>query len=192
MRAHMNHPPNPRMQRTPSAPLMRKPLGVREVVHAHRSLGLSVCVALLSAACEQHRLPCVYEVPEGFRGWVLIEHDTPECAAVSVDDGKRIYRIPPSGRLCVRDSIEYNKFAKDEYYFVGATRIPILVATPGHDGLIRGQGVGGPGGHTFDHFFVGTDQELHAQPLWKLFEHAEGASRPPRLTRACSGRLRRR
>jgi uncharacterized protein DUF6843 len=173
---------NPRLPRMRFArlrsPLSRKTLGGRRVLGAGPPREILLCVALLSAACEQHRVPCVYEVPEGFSGWVLIEHDKPGCPAVAIEGGKRIYRIPSSGRLCVRDSIEYNKFAKDEYYFVGAARTPIAVAYPGHEGLIRGEGVGGPGGHTFDHFFVGTEQALEAQPIWKLFD-AQDATRPP-------------
>jgi len=172
--------PNPRLQRTPlRAPLSRKPLGVRKFVRVSRSMTLATCVALLNTACEKNRLPCVYEIPEGFKGWVLIEHGKPECPPVPVEAGKRIYRVPSSGRLCVRDSIEYEKFAKDEYYFVGAARIAIPVAHSGHDGLVRGEGVGGPEGHTFDHFFVGTERELEAQPFTKLFEHAQASTQPP-------------
>jgi hypothetical protein len=124
-------------------------------------------------------MPCVFEVPEGFRGWILVEHDRPGCPPTPVENGKRVYRIPASGRLCVGDSIDYDSFAKDEFYFVGSSRTPIPEESPGHEGLLRAGGVGGPGNRTFEHYFVGTEEELKAQPLLKAFEQLQTETRPP-------------
>src|SRR5689334_8945304 len=173
--------PNMRVQRTrsspsaPHSPLTRRPLGGRrQLSGAMPGLGLLLCLVLLGSSCTRHRMPSVFEVPEGFRGWVLIEHDRPGCPATPVENQKRIYRIPASGRMCVRDSLEYGKFAKDEYYFVGSSRVPIPEESPGHEGLVRAGGVGGPGSRIFEHFFVGTEQELKRQPLMKLYDQVQG------------------
>jgi hypothetical protein len=49
-----------------------------------------------------------------------------------VEGGKRVFRIPASRRLRVRDSIDYGAFAKDEFYFMGEYRSPIPEQRPGH------------------------------------------------------------
>jgi len=168
--------PNPRMQRTPSAPLMRKPLGGRKALHRRY---VALLVASFLACTEQRRTPCVYEIPEQFRGWLLIEFAPAGCPPIPVENGKRVFRFPPSGRLCLSGSEEYG-VAKDEFYFVGTTTRVVPQSAPGGNGLLWGGGNGSVGSRTFEHFFVGSEQEMAKQPLPELLNHlASETPRPP-------------
>ena len=146
-----------------------------------KRFGLIAVFAGFGIGCwERHRTPCVYEVPDGFRGWILIESGRKECPTIQTENGKHIFKIPASGRLCVSDSLEAG-VAKDEFYFVGRQRTLISDDTSGEEGLprVRGGGVGGPGSRTFLHYFVGTEEELKQQPLMELFERVRTESGPP-------------
>ena len=122
-------------------------------------LGL-LCVTLLSA-CWQRRTACVYELPAGFSGWVLIEFERPDAPPVSKKDGKLIFRIGSDGRLATSSSPEFG-VATDEYYFVGTERTKIPMTGWGGGGLVWGGSNGSTqsGGktlHVFQNFFVGTE-----------------------------------
>ena len=130
-----------------------------------------ICIALLSA-CWQRRTACVYEVPEGFSGWVLIEFERPEAPPIPKKDGKLIFRIGSDGRLATSSSPEFG-VATDEYYFVGATRTKIPFTGWGGGGLVWGGSNGSTesGGktlHVFQNLFVGTEAAFKSSAANRL------------------------
>jgi len=79
---------------------------------------VSLLAVLLLAACyPQKRSPSVYEMPDGFIGWVCIEFERPDCEETPYIEGKWILKIPRDGYLCTSSKIEYGR-AKDEYYYM--------------------------------------------------------------------------
>lgn len=128
-------------------------------------LTLSSC---LGCGFADTRVPTIYEVPEGFHGWVLIQRSKVSCPPQEVRDGKHVLAIPSNGRLCTSSDLEEG-WAKDEYYFVGASRIPIEDTGWGGGGHIwlRSYGSCGLSGQPeahFEHFFVGTEAEAKVAP----------------------------
>jgi hypothetical protein len=112
-------------------------------------------------------LPAVYEIPEGYRGWVLIQFESAGCDAIPTEDGKPVFRISSTGVLCTSSApAGASDWEKDEYYFVGTSRIAIPLETqPGDGPKIRllastecfvAKGARGP---RFISFFVGTEDE---------------------------------
>lgn len=161
--------PNTRVQRTrsspsaPHSPLTRHPLGAGK----GRARGAAGLVIGLSVAC-QYRTPCVYEVPEGFQGWVLISFQHPECPPIPLEGGKLVFRIPPSGVLCTSSTLQTG-WARDEYYFVGKVRTPIKSTGWGGGGgvWLESNGQCGTGANpvaVFANFFVGSEEETRNPP----------------------------
>ena len=114
--------------------------------------------------CGHRRTPSVYEIPERFRGWVLIQFKQPGCKPLIKVQGKFVFRISPDGKLCTSSEPEFG-WASDEYYFVSADqRTAIPVTTWGRGGLIWNQTNGecsltGRPVATFANFYVGTEQD---------------------------------
>lgn len=123
---------------------------------------------VLIAGCYRSRTPSVYEVPEGFKGWVLIRVERPECPPIPFENGKLVFRIPASGVLCTSSALEIG-WAKDEYYFVGKSRTPIPSTGWGGGGGVwlesNGQcGIGKNPAAVFAHFFIGSESEAKSPP----------------------------
>ena len=122
-------------------------------------LGL-ICGALFSG-CWQRRTACIYELPAGYSGWVLIEYERPDSPPLTKKGGKLIFPIGSDGRLATSSSPEFG-VATDEYYFVGIAHTKIPITTWGGGGLIWGGSNGSTqsGGktlHVFQNFFVGSE-----------------------------------
>ena len=66
---------------------------------ARSLLLLSVLGAL---ACQNDvRPPFIFEIPEGYKGWVSVQFFRGDCPPLAqAEDGKLLARIPASGRLC--------------------------------------------------------------------------------------------
>jgi hypothetical protein len=133
-----------------------------------KKLFLAIVCAMAITSCEKARTPCVYEVPEGFTGWVLIENNRNDCPPLPTENGKLIFKIGKDGRLCTSSTMEVG-WAKDEYYYVGNSRTVIPDTAPGKGGFIWGGANGsvqtaGQKEKTFEIFFVGTEDQFNHAP----------------------------
>jgi hypothetical protein len=128
-----------------------------------RALFLALGFVLVFAGCEKARTPCVYEIPEGFTGWVLIEFDKTNCPPLSKKDGNLVFQIGSDGRCCASSALGFG-WAKDAYFYVGKSRSEIPSTVPGGGGLIWGGGTGSvqtkSAEKTYETFFVGTEQQF--------------------------------
>ena len=127
---------------------------------------LAIAAALMG--CEKPRTPCVYEIPEGFTGWVLIDYGRSDCPPIAVKDGRLVFRLGKDGRFCTSSTLQLG-VAKDEYYYVGNSRRELPVTGWGGGGLIWGGSTGSvqtPGlkEKTYENFFVGTEQQFKQAP----------------------------
>jgi hypothetical protein len=121
--------------------------------------------------CQERRTPVVYEIPEGFRGWVLIQFNKPECPRLAEVEGKLVLRISKDGKSCASSAPEYG-WAKDEFHFVSERgREPIRTTVQGGGGMIWSASIGECGsgaGHTaavFSNFYVGTEVAAKADTV---------------------------
>jgi hypothetical protein len=74
------------------------------------------------------RLPRVYELREGFSGWVRIDYSTPECAPLKVADGRIVFRIARDGSACTRaafDDADASLAGAEVVWVSGAERVPV-------------------------------------------------------------------
>ena len=132
---------------------------------------LCACLALLClklVSCFPPRSACDYELPEGFRGCVLIQFKRPDCPATQVIQDRLVFHIPASGFLCT-SSWPQAGWARDEYYFVGQKRTRIESLGVGQERLIWLGSTGrcSSGDHpaaVYQLFFVGTEQESNRPP----------------------------
>jgi hypothetical protein len=131
-----------------------------------RALLTSLALIFAVSGCEKARTACVYEIPEGYTGWVLIEFGRTNCQPLAERDGKRVFEIGHDGRFCTSSALE-SGWAKDAYFYVGRSRTAIPSTVSGGGGLIWGGSTGitqtGSVERTYESFFVGTEgQFAHA------------------------------
>jgi len=120
------------------------------------------------------RTPSVYELPEGYHGWVLINFGRPDCPPLPTENGKPIFRIPKSGVLCTSSGLrDVDYWEDDEYYLVGEARTAIPPSTSAGRGRairllssVQCRDGSKRGGAEFLSFFIGTDAET-ARPVPK-------------------------
>ena len=132
-----------------------------------RALGILI-IPVITWCCDRLRTPSLYEIPDGFRGWVLMEFKNPACPALERRDGKWVFRVGADGRLCTSTSPE-TEWAVDKYFFVGAERREIPHTGWGGGGLIWGAARGtcqvtAQAEHEFEKFFVGTETDFGSAP----------------------------
>lgn len=120
--------------------------------------------AILLASCGETRSRSIFEIPEGYKGWVEVRFGRAECPTVLEGAAGRVFRIPRSGVLCT-SSLRDTGVARDEYFYVGDGRKVIKESGWGEGGLIWGGVYAGRGGVGSKEpadtlrFFVGTEAE---------------------------------
>jgi hypothetical protein len=67
---------------------------------ATRLIFLLVSLALL-VGCGSYRVISAWEVPKGYRGWVLVEQSNPKCPPAKFTLTKVIFTVDSSGHGCV-------------------------------------------------------------------------------------------
>ena len=128
-----------------------------------RALLLTLGLVLAFTGCKNARTSCVYEIPERFTGWVLIEFGRTNCPPLIKRDEKLVFMIGSDGRACTSSALEFG-WAKDAYLYVGKSRTEIPSTVSGGGGLIWGGSTGstqtGSTERTYANFFVGTEQQF--------------------------------
>ena len=130
-------------------------------------LPLAIACLFVVTSCGRWRTPRIYEIPEHFSGWVLVEFGVEGAPPLPQRDGKYIFKLGSDGRL-ITSSPEEDGFTRDEYFFVGKSRTMIPLTSPGGGGLIWAQIQGGekaPGKkeRVYEIFFVGLEQSVSKQ-----------------------------
>jgi hypothetical protein len=131
-----------------------------------RPILFTLLLAMTFAGCAKRRMPCVYEIPEGFTGWILVEFERTDCPPLPQRNGKLLLAIDKNGRLCTSSKIEEG-WAKDEYYYVGASRRALPATAPGGlvwSGAVGRSGVPGQKPRVYETLFIGTEQQFKDAP----------------------------
>jgi len=125
-------------------------------------------VLWIAVGCSELRTPTVYEIPENFRGWVLVQYKESGCPPLPTVAGKLLFRVGENGTLCTNSEPEFG-LATDEFFVSDRQRVAIPAGNPGEGGLIWNRTYSecsltdGPVA-TFANFFVGTENELKNAP----------------------------
>jgi hypothetical protein len=161
-------PPNPRLQRTRSAPL-RSPLSFQALGSVPK-IGLGwIVLGLMAVACHaKSRTPEVFEIPHDYRGWIFVEFGVANCPPAGLRDGKLVFVIAPNGTACTSSQPEYG-YAHDEFYLVREwKRFRISETAEAQRRMVWRGGLAGVGARsaerTFLHFFIGTEAQLKSAP----------------------------
>jgi len=67
------------------------------------------------ASCEHHCTPEVFLIPEGYKGPIYIIYNQKDGSDAEYENGKRVYRIPPTGVLLTKFADEYG-IINQEYF----------------------------------------------------------------------------
>ena len=68
-----------------------------------KALALSLaCLLLLvlSAGCGSYRVMSAWELPQGYRGWVLVERSNPKCPRARLTSTMVVFSVNSSGHGC--------------------------------------------------------------------------------------------
>ena len=113
----------------------------------------------------------IFEVPEAYRGWLVIDVERPDCPPVDRDGRTITMRFDAQGRLCIRDSLP-SGFVKRKYFLVSPSSKKQIFWKDDDTSMIWGET--GVGEQTFKgttarrrfmSFFVGTKEEFEKAPL---------------------------
>jgi hypothetical protein len=111
------------------------------------------------SACQKTRTPCIYEIPAGYTGWVIIEFECPDANAIPQKNGNLFFRIEASGRLRTSSKQEYG-WASDRYF--DSTGLKMKQTSWGEGGMIWAGSTGSSQKangriHYYQTFFVGSE-----------------------------------
>ena len=129
------------------------------------------------------RHPTIYLVPQGYVGWVKIQHGE-KAPPLEMSNGAYMCRIPANGILQTSSSLE-DGWAKDEYFYYSEDGTRALPNTGwGRSGMIWGgrtewqlSGTGGRPAQFSETFFVGredqyrSDESRKPKPLRNTISH---------------------
>lgn len=110
------------------------------------------------------RIPSRYEIPDGYVGWIEIQHEIPETAVTPIRDKQLIFVIPESGLLKTRTAQQFGT-AQDHYFYCGNNGCREIANTGwGKGGMIWGESSGtfeetGKPEIRVEHFFVGNETQ---------------------------------
>src|SRR5688572_24016499 len=133
-------------------------------IRRHSTLVFAVLViggTIISAGCqEERRRPTRYLFPDGYVGWIRIEFNFKDAAALPIEDGYYLCRFPLTGDVSTSTPIEYG-WGKDEfYYYSGDVRRPLVRTGWGHGGMIWAgyTSARDEEGKAYLYLFVGTEE----------------------------------
>jgi len=104
-----------------------------------------------------------YEIPAGYRGWVIVQEETPECPALATDKGTLVYSIDAEGCGCT-SSKPPQGWSVVMYQEVAAERSSALRTTGWGGGGLIWAGFSGHSSnrpHPYSGFFVGREEDLN-------------------------------
>jgi hypothetical protein len=112
-------------------------------------------------SCAKRCTPAVYEIPDGYIGWVTVEYGRLDAPPLPIVDGKRVLRIGVRGELRTSSLIEYG-IRSDTYRYTGQHAEELPKTNWGGGGMVWAGSVtaaAGGGDHAIERFFVGTEEE---------------------------------
>lgn len=127
------------------------------------ALGLCSMLSLVSAQQTNPKHPYRFLIPEGYVGWVRVDFDVKGAAALPIEDGYYIVKIPDTGRLQTSSTDMLARW--DEfYYFAGDAKYRLAITTQEPVAMIQNRFMGpAPGDyyppHHYRYFFVGPTAE---------------------------------
>jgi hypothetical protein len=130
-----------------------------------KALCFIACSLLTLTACAPSKR-VRYLIPDGYIGWVKIEYKVSDAPALPVEDGYKLMKFPPDGRLQTSNGIEYEAYEPNYFYYAGDEKKRLPVTGWGGGGMIWGgfngsrQVLNQPA-TTHEYFFVGSEEQYN-------------------------------
>lgn len=142
-------------------------------------VGIAVALVALLAALAFFAVgqPVLWELPDGYTGWVVVRYERPECAPVEMRGLFRVIVVARSGMACTSSRSPYGrKWTYERYEYVRQDGTRIGLPNWGPQNRVW-DGFTGP---TTDEaaYFVGTWEEL--QRSWDQAPRLRGEGPPSR------------
>jgi hypothetical protein len=105
----------------------------------------------------------IYDIPNGYRGWVRFEVSDPRCSHLPHQGRSLLFVVDPAGRGCTSDAAPAG-WRSNKYYYVrpDGSNLNLPETGWGKGGLIWDPLYRISGTQKTYIFFVGTEQEFHA------------------------------
>jgi len=154
-------------------------------------IGRLAFVIVLLSGCGTYRVRSVWEVPQGYRGWVLVERANPRCQPAQFTLTSVVFRVDSSGHGCTSTPLAKASQLLSFWEIDSLGRKHELPSSPG--GLIWGFSNAAASNEFVSireatEFFVGTEAEFDAaqqsRPKWWL----QGGAKSTRSTNRRSAR----
>jgi hypothetical protein len=113
--------------------------------------------------------PSRFLIPEGYRGWVLLDFNAKDAPLTPVENGIQVFKVQMSGAIST-SSCGPEKGASNEflYYANDGSLRPVPMEYRNGKGMIWGQHEGIKNGVKSQFgFFVGTEQEYKKYEMWQ-------------------------
>ena len=105
-----------------------------------RLLFLLFCIVALPSCTEPHARPGTYVIPNGYIGWVRVDYNLENAPPLPIENGRQLYRFPPSGKLQTSSTLEHTRGRDVEYFYASQdSRLPLKSTDRGGGGMIWGQ-----------------------------------------------------
>lgn len=132
---------------------------LRRVV-AGAAVALGVLAAVLVVyylVVPASRPPELWEIPDGYVGWIVVEYERPACPALPRQGQELVYRVSADGRLCISDPFREGT-ARDRFVYVSSEGARRELRVPDEARQLRYEG-------TTKRLlaFVGTKEEQEAR-----------------------------
>jgi len=77
-----------------------------------------LAIALIGTSCSRTRVPNWLEIPDGYRGYVVVEFSNPSCPSLERRGDYEVIRFGEDGRACASNRYEDQVgVAKDRYFY---------------------------------------------------------------------------
>jgi hypothetical protein len=138
---------------------------IRSVIYrgAIGLLALLVVLLCIFLTAFNPKLPLMYKIADGYKGWAIVRYEDPSCAPIQRENIFFVISVPSSGVGCTSSALKPGWRISFYEYVSGAKVIRRLPQSVwGGNGEIWAA-FGIPDKHS-ESFFVGTEQEL--QKSW--------------------------
>ena len=126
---------------------------------------LLFCAIALTSCIEPQATPATYLIPEGYIGWVRVDHNLENTPSLPIENGRQLYKLSSSGRLQTSLALEYTRGRDVAYfYYSNDSRRPLRSTERGGGGMIWGEfknSMACSRGETpecYEYIFVGSEE----------------------------------
>ncbi|MBM7703868.1 DUF6843 domain-containing protein [Metabacillus iocasae] len=118
-----------------------------------------ICMSVVACSkSDETAKPSIYLIPEGYKGWVMVEYDKEEGTPTEKEGEYTVFSINNQGKAKTKTLLTHEGWATNKYYYVteSGNRKQLKAGE-----MIHGASEGNENkNYTMEFFFVGTEEEF--------------------------------